>query len=1463
MTQEEAEVILKVNDQQAQKKFEGLEAKAKDLQKKFAEATKLGNVQDVIKINKELQTTNRQMDSMRINAANIRAAMVSINEAAPKDLQRTIKYINSELNSGRVKRGSDEWKYYIERLKEVQVELRKVKAEMALADDRSLFEKVKDGFNEWAAAAAAAVAALTGLVLSGKSAVQAYADMEAEEANVRKFTGMTAEQVTSLNREFKKMDTRTAREELNKLAQEAGRLGKQTEEEVLGYVKAADKINVALDDIGEGATLTLSKLTGIFGIEDKYGTERSLLKVGSVVNELSQNCSASAPYLTEFTSRLGGIAAQSKISIDQTMAYAAVLDTQNLAVEASATAVGQLITKIYKEPAKFAEKTGLEVKKFTDMVKTDMNGALIMLFEHLNKFGGMETLATVFDDLGTDGARAIPVLTALAGHIDELKAQQEAANDAFREGISVAKEFNVQNNTVQARIDKAKKRFNELAVSLGQKLLPVMQHSISGSSMMLRVLSVIVDFVIENRKAIIGLTAAIITYKIAVSGTNMAMKAHYYWLIVSEKASNAWKAAVGAVRVVLTALTMGLRQATTAYKELTAAQSTTLWGAIAVAVGVAVTAIVNYATKTNSATEATNRLKDTLSDTQKSIRDEKKEIDALFGKLDAAKKGTQQYEDAKNAIISQYGDYLSGLSQEIQSLEDVAAAYKAITEEATNAAKARGLAAAKQNADDAFNKSLGEESKNIYDALSDAERTIKDGNATIKRKMNEREIIKWQQKILDEATNGGEFSSDVRQFLQSIGVWKTKSGKYNGRGAGDDVADAINSIIEASKAHNFELQQAEVTFGTPASNYEGMTYDQLKLVLEDLNKLLEEGGRDKILPLANGKSMYFEDSADIANEISALKQFIDKKLDEMDGVEVVGGKSKQSIDLPESDEERKKREKEERERQRKAKEALKADLDNAKYARDKAEAENILAYSTGLKNYSEYIAEKERIEREYADKLVGIHEQHNTIDIAAYGQALLKREELTKKSADKIEKLAMSWIDKKYKEDEREAIEDFYDPNGPLFNNQKALNQRLFELDVNLMRDKAQLYEEGSNQRAELERKINERIAKDQLDKQKETAEAYIAFEREYRKSSGSDREKNELDLLKKLLDQKLITEEEYQRAVKKIKQKYLDEDEEKFREIASEYFDIVNDLYKKFEVFFANLGQNGDDFWKNLSEAAGAAFAFIGAALSQYSAYADASRDLEIAKIEKRYDAEIEAAGNNSKKAAELEKKKDAEIAKIKTAHNEKAMKIELAQAFAQTALSAIQAYASAQHLPWPMSQIVGGIAAGLATAMGMAQIATIKKQHEAEAAGYYSGGFTAKDPDNRREVGVVHANEFVANHQAVANPALSPVLRLIDHAQRTNTVGYLSADDVDIALGRRQGVSVRGGSDPQGDNPAAVAVAYAAFAESNAATREAVDRLTAILADGLKTEMIMDGENGFHKKYEHYKRLISNPKR
>ena len=336
-------------------------------------------------------------------------------------------------------------------------------------------------------------------------------------ANVRKFTGMTAEQVAALNEEFKKIDTRTSREDLNKLAQEAGRLGKTSAEDVLGFVRAADQINVALDDLGEGATLTLSKLTNIFGDEAIYGTEQSLLKVGSVINELSQNCSASAPYLAQFAQRMGGVGAQANMTIPQIMGFAAVLDSNAQAVEASSTALSQVIVRMMQDPAKYAEVAGLEVENFTRLLKEDTNSALILFLDTLQKAGGMDVLSPMFKDMGENGSRAIAALSTLATHIDQVKAQQEAANVAFEEGTSVTQEFNVQNTTVQASLDKCKNAAHELQVEPGERLQPLMSHLLTSGSAIMRMLLSTIRFVSEHKAAIISLAAAVAAYLVVIN----------------------------------------------------------------------------------------------------------------------------------------------------------------------------------------------------------------------------------------------------------------------------------------------------------------------------------------------------------------------------------------------------------------------------------------------------------------------------------------------------------------------------------------------------------------------------------------------------------------------------------------------------------------------------------------------------------------------------------------------------------------------------------------------------------------------------------------------------------------------------------------------------------------------------------------------------------------------------------
>ena len=91
------------------------------------------------------------------------------------------------------------------------------------------------------------------------------AEMDDIYSNVRKTTLLTQEQVDKLNDSFKKMDTRTSREQLNNLAYIAGKLGISAEDLVKQFVEASDIINIAMNDVlGEDATLFIGKMTDVY-----------------------------------------------------------------------------------------------------------------------------------------------------------------------------------------------------------------------------------------------------------------------------------------------------------------------------------------------------------------------------------------------------------------------------------------------------------------------------------------------------------------------------------------------------------------------------------------------------------------------------------------------------------------------------------------------------------------------------------------------------------------------------------------------------------------------------------------------------------------------------------------------------------------------------------------------------------------------------------------------------------------------------------------------------------------------------------------------------------------------------------------------------------------------------------------------------------------------------------------------
>lgn len=535
-----------------------------------------------------------------------------------------------------------QWKEYNNQLREVNARIKELKG--TANETRFSLSKMADGFNKYAAIGAGAVASLTGIALTARKCVDEYAEMEEAEAQVIKYTGMTKNEVKELNKEFKAMDTRTAREKLNALAGDAGRLGITGKKDVLEFVDAADKINVALgEDLGEDAVKNIGKLAQMFGEDEKLGLRGAMLATGSAINEVAQNSSAAEAYLVGFTARVAGAANQAKVAQGDIIGYASVLDQNMQQQEMAATAFQTLMMKMYQEPAKFAKIVGQSVEEFSSLIKNDANEAILQLLDTLNKKGGLDQLAPMFKEMGLDGVRASGVISTMAGKIDDIRKVQQLANDAYKDGTSIINEFNVQNNTVQAGLDKAKKNFKDVRVELGEKLQPVMKYMITTGSLTVKGLSAVVSILFEYKRGILSAVVAVTTYTVAVKGATLLTKAH----------------------------TLVTKAATAATVLFNTATKMSPWGLLASGVMAAISYFTIFKGKTTDVAKSIREM-------NKEMAGEQAQMNTLFDALKRSNKGSRQRRDILNEINEKYGAYLPNLLTEKTSLDEIESAYQRI-----------------------------------------------------------------------------------------------------------------------------------------------------------------------------------------------------------------------------------------------------------------------------------------------------------------------------------------------------------------------------------------------------------------------------------------------------------------------------------------------------------------------------------------------------------------------------------------------------------------------------------------------------------------------------------------------------------------------------------------------------------------------------------------------------------------
>lgn len=1441
-------VIL--DTKEAKDKLNELERKLNDVKKAKDEAYAKG--ESTTALERQIKRINAEIKNYETSQQQVNRVLKNMSSASYKDLSLVAKALNKELKSGAIERNSEEWKRLNEQLKKVRREMSAINSEAK--ESVSLWGRIANWLNtNWGAITQIIIGYSTLRDMMQKCS-QAYADMEESMADVRKYTGQTDEQVHLMNEDFKRMDTRTAREQLNELAGSAGRLGITSKEMIEEFVDGADKINVALgDDLGKGAVDKIGKLAQMFGEDKTKGLRGAMLATGSAVNELAQNSSANAGYIVDFTADLSGVGIQAGMTQAQLMGLASALD-QNMQEEAtSATVFSQLITKMYQEPAKFAKIAGMEVTKFSQLMKTNANEGLMQFLTAMKSRGGFAEMAPMFEEMQLNGTRAVGVLSAVASHLDQVKTAQDLATQSYAAGTSVLDEFNVQNNTVQADLDKAKKRFQDLTIELGEKLIPVTRYAISTMSIGIRVLSTMITFTISHAKqlAVLGTAIAVCTalwYK-----ETIAIKARSAVMAINEALDKAYIATVNLLKTALVALkatwallTKGVEGYIAVMRAAKIASLTNPWAALATVITIVGVAIYGAVKATNAYNEAirnnTQAAKNAKAVAQEQASlakkvseatlDERNKVDMLNKVIHSNAYTVDERRQAIAAMQKLVPEYHASISKEGQLYNDNQTAIRNYIKELENAAMAEAI----------YERKVEINKKKLD--LKQKESRIR---GSLKAVAAERQAHPERYKTEKETIQSSDPNEQVTIYRDN---------------------DALKNSKKQEEIHNQRLKEnlsLQKQLNATENYYNEVLEKNVKLQ-KQYNKVKQQqlyanNGNNGIntTPTSSGHYMTEKEKKAAAKAAKA-------------------------------------REAAARKAAAKEKAALKKDLDDAKKANEAEQLEATTLYSTGQIRLAEY-----------NDRMAAIKEQglQARMDILKkYGKA--ESEEYKKLNAEK-EKIAADYEKKQTQdleeiETNRQTAEmniraNFYNKDSDIYHDEDALNEALFLLDQNYLDQKQELYLSSSDEYWQIEKEREHTQLQHQYERQEQYDKLLLQLKQDYLNLGNEEQMILEMKGLEDVHKAGLISEEEYQRMKLDIANKYASykaDPKDQARNDANMALDtarkmtkqgndnnsylvsdnlativggalatiqqqkMVNDNLDKLrdedliseQAYQDAKKQMSKDTFENVVSIASAAFSSMSNLMSAASAYSQACSDLEVAKIQKNYDKQLSAAGNNSAKKKKLEEKRDKEIAKAKTKANKKAMTIEIAQAMATTAVAALNAYASTAKIPI-VGPTLAPIAAGIATAAGMLQVATIKKQHQAEAAGYYEGGFTG--PGNyRKEAGVVHAGEFVANHNTVNNPQLLPALQLIDAAQRNNTVASLTAQDVSRAMGTGSAAVVAPVVNVNNDNKQVTA--------SLDYVSSTLDRLNEQLSDGIHADVVITGPDGFAKKWKEYNKMLGN---
>jgi len=431
----------------------------------------------------------------------------------------------------------------------------------------------------------------------------------------------------------------------------------------------------------------------------------------------------------------------------------------------------------------------------------------------------------------------------------------------------------------------------------------------------------------------------------------------------------------------------------------------------------------------------------------------------------------------------------------------------------------------------------------------------------------------------------------------------------------------------------------------------------------------------------------------------------------------------------------------------------------AKYnlSSDEMVSQYVKSYNSMLSAESNFYSTTTRIATTASGLRKSLIEEHAKANDAAYKEEISAAEKHSTELLN-IEKqryingeITAETYEQRQKEIQRQGLQDKIDISKKYLKDSLAYQSQLLDM---TLQEQMKLQEEADKVAAKETAKRLDEEAKALQKQIEEEAKENERLQKLAMDLTGATREvafQAELADLETLIAQKLIDEEEYQKAKAEIIQRYQAEQRE---------YDITA--------------------WKNSLNTAKKY-------LSQISTAMNNLQEAKMAQLEAQMNAELEAAGDNAERREQIEQDYEAQKLKVQQRYADVNMGIQIAQALANGASAILATYAQLGFTPAGIAaSALMAVVTATEVAMLVAQRNAIRSASVQSSSGsstpapvaqrtvngYSTGGYTERAGSDMQEVGVVHANEWVAPASMVrAHPVLFRSLESMRRKERVKS--------------------------------------------------------------------------------------------